>query len=65
MRLRLTMKSVLRCFAVAQHVARTWYRVDELALESVVYLSAEPVHVHVNDVAARLEIIVPGGLKQH
>jgi hypothetical protein len=59
------MKSVLRRPAIVQHVPCTGDSVDELAPEALIDLAAETMHVHVDDVAARLELIVLCSLKQH
>src|ERR1700738_5146633 len=50
---------------VADRVAGAWDRLDQRIREALVHLFAQPVDMHVDDVAARLEIIVPGGLQQH
>src|SRR6202011_870809 len=68
------MKSNLTCRGGRLHrgavrlpdrVAGTWDRLDQRIREALIHFFAQPVDMHVDDVAARLEIIVPGGLQQH
>src|ERR1700682_6740648 len=50
---------------LADRIAGTWDRLDQRIREALVHFFAQPVDMHVDDVAARLEIIVPSGLQQH
>jgi len=55
-----------RCLVgFAKHVARTRYGVDQSIRETLIDLMAQPVNVHVDDVAARFEIIGPRRFEQH
>src|ERR1700758_2288884 len=55
----------LRRAVSPDHVAGTWDRLDQRISEALVHLFAQSVDMHVDDVAAPLEIVVPGGLQQH
>src|SRR5689334_18841789 len=48
-----------------EHVARASNSVQERLFEPVVQLAAEPADVDVDDVGARIEVIVPDLLEQH
>src|ERR1700692_2398476 len=47
------------------HVAGAWNRSDQRIRETLIDFFSQPVDMHVDDVATRLEIIIPGGFQQH
>src|SRR5205085_10402116 len=48
-----------------EHVARSSHCVEERLFEALVELSSEPADVDVNDVRARIEMIIPDLLQKH
>jgi hypothetical protein len=54
-----------RLALLANGVARARHGVDQPVIESVVDFLPQTVNVHVDDVAARLEIVGPRRFKQH
>ena len=55
----------IRRFGVADRVSCPQNRVDQRWPKSWSNLAAKPMHMHVDDVAARLEIVVPDAFEQH
>src|SRR6476646_4724399 len=50
------------CF---EHVARASHRMEKRLFEAFVELAAKPADMHVDDVGARVEMIVPDLLQKH
>src|SRR5882757_4731586 len=48
-----------------QNVARAYYSADQRRRKVAVHLGAQPVHMHVDNISTRLEVIIPRCLEQH